>query len=489
MNLRFIIVINLFYTTLLNQIHKMNKTHNISTMFMSTTKIAHILIIFLLLTGATINTFSQENDEFVIDQVVAIVGKSIILESDVQNQYLSYRMQGGIAGSASEIKCKILEDILFQKLMVTQAEVDSIEISEVQVEADLDRRLAGFIQQFGSQEKMEDYYGKTIIEIKKELHDIVYEQMLAQQVQSGIVADVDVTPSEIRTFFKTIPKDSIPQINTEYVIAQIVKNPPISITEKIRIKEQLMDYRKRILDGSSFSTLAIMYSQDPGSAKNGGELGFYGRGQLYPEFEAVAFKLKEGEISNVLETEAGYHIIQMIKRKGDYINVRHILLTPKVSPQDLAIAKHELDSIASLIRNDSITFTEAVEMFSEAENKNNGGILINQYTMSTSFDAEQLDPQVSFVIDKMEVGEISNPVPMKTEDKKDAYRILLLKEKSQPHKANIADDYTRIRQWALQDKQMKTIDKWIDNKAKDTYVRIIDEYKTCGFDHSWGENK
>jgi len=446
--------------------------------------------LLMLLIGVVFFTeiVAQEKDEFVIDQVVAVVGKSIILESDIQNQYLNYRMQGGISGSASDIKCKILEDVLFQKLMVTQAEVDSVEIGEVQVEADLDRRLAGFIQQFGSQEKMEDYYGKTISEIKKELHDIVYEQMLAQQVQSGIVANVDVTPSEIRSFFIAIPSDSIPLVKTEYVIAEIVKNPPISITEKLRIKEELMNMRKRILEGSSFSTLAVMYSQDPGSAKKGGELGFYGRGQLYPEFEAVAFKLNEGEISNVLETEAGYHIIQMIKRKGDYVNVRHILLTPKVSPLDLAKAKHELDSIKTLINNDSITFEMAVTKFSDAENKNNNGIIINPYTMSTTFEAEQLDPQVSFVIEKMKVGELSNPVPMTTEDKKDAYRILKLVEKTQPHKANLTDDYTRIRQWALQDKQMKTMDEWIDEKAVDTYIRIIDEYKSCGFDHDWGKN-
>ena len=450
--------------------------------------LTRILTLIIILSTVSV-TFSQEQDDevMVIDQVVAVVGKSIILESDIQNQYLNYRMQGGIGGTAAGIKCQILEDVLFQKLMVTQAEVDSIEVSELQVETDLDRRLAGFIQQFGSQEKMEEYYGKTIIEIKKELHDIVYEQMMAQQVQSGIINDVDITPSEISTFFKSIPKDSIPLIKTQYTIAELVKNPPISIEEKIRVKEQLNDIRKRILDGSSFSTLAIMYSQDPGSAKKGGELGFYGRGQLYPEFEAVAFKLKEGEISNVLETEAGYHIIQMIERKGDYINVRHILLSPKVSPTDLALAKHQLDSIATLIRSDSISFSDAVIQFSESENINNGGIIINPYTMSTTFEAEQLDPQVSFVIDKMDIGEISNPVPMKTEEKKDAYRILLLKGKTQPHEANLADDYTIIREWALQDKKMRTIDEWIDNKAQNTYVRIIDEYRTCAFDHDWGK--
>lgn len=430
---------------------------------------------------------NTESDEYIIDQIVAIVGNNIILESDIQNQYLNYKMQGGIAGSISQVKCNIMEDVMFQKLMVAQAEVDSIEVSDVQVEADLDRRLSSFIQQFGSQEKMEDYYGKSLTEIKSELYSIVKEQLLAQQVQSGIVSSVDVAPSEIRTFYESIPYDSIPIIKTEYVIAEIVKNPPISIEEKLRVKDQLNSIRKRILDGASFGTLAIMYSQDPGSAKKGGELGFYGRGQLYPEFEAVAFKLNEGEISNVLETEAGYHIIQMIERKGDYINVRHILLSPKVSVEDLNIAKNELDSIANLIRSDSISFEDAVARFSEGENSNNGGLMINPYTMSTTFEAEQLDPQVSFTIEKMEVGEISNPVPMKTEDNKDAYRIMMLKKRSKPHKANLEDDYSKIREWALQNKQMETIGEWIEDKASDTYIKIIDEYQGCEFAHKWSE--
>lgn len=436
-----------------------------------------------LMTGFSLMINAQESQ--VIDQVVAVVGKSIILESDIQNQYLNYRSQGGITGSATEVRCSILEDVMYQKLMVTQAEVDSVVVTDVQVEGDLQRRLSSFIQQFGSQEKMEQYYGKTLAEIKKELHVIVKEQMLAQQVQNDIVSGVTVTPSEIRAFFKSIPEDSIPMIKTEYKIAEIVKNPPISVEEKLRIKEQLMDLRKRILAGENFSTMAVLYSEDPGSAKKGGELGFYGRGQLYPEFEAVAFKLQDGEISNVLETEAGYHIIQMIERKGDYINVRHILLTPKVSPVDLYIAKQELDSVAGLIRNDSITFELAVEQFSDATNKNSGGILINEYTMGTTFEAEQLDPQVSFTIEKMTVGDLSNPVPMKTDKQKDAYRLLKLVEKTLPHKANLKDDYARVQQWALQDKQMKVINKWIDDKAKDTYVRIVDEYKGCAFEHKW----
>jgi len=439
-----------------------------------------ILMVMLMLPAIG---FAQE--EQVIDQVVAVVGKGIILESDIENQYINYKMQGGLSGSPSEKRCMILEDILYQKLMVTQAEYDSIEISDIQVDSEIDRRIQMFIGQFGSQEKLEEYYGKKMVEIRMELHDIIGEQLLAQQVQQGIVAGVTVTPSEIRSFYRTMPSDSIPLIVTEYVIAQIVKKPPINIEEKLRVKEQLLELRKRVLDGENFSTLAILYSQDPGSAKKGGELGFYGRGQLYPEFEAVAFKLKEGEVSNLVDTEAGYHILQMIERKGDFVNVRHILLAPKVSPSDLLKAKNELDSIAQLIRADSITFEYAVEAFSDGDNKNSGGLLLNPYTGSTTYEAEQLDPQVSFVIEKMKVGELSNPVPMKTEDNKDAYRILLLKKKTKPHKANLKEDYSRIQEWALQQKKRETIDDWINSMAKETYVRIIEDYQNCVFAHEW----
>ncbi|MEE4260771.1 MAG: peptidylprolyl isomerase [Bacteroidales bacterium] len=438
---------------------------------------------FILTVLLSIPSIAQQ--EQVVDQVVAVVGKNIVLESDIETQYLSYRMQSGISGSASEIRCVILEDIMYQKLMAAEAEVDSIEVSDIQVESELDRRLGMFINQFGSQEKLEAYYDKTLVEIKQELYDIVKDQLVTQQVQSGIIEGITVTPSEIRSFFRSLPTDSIPLIKTEFVIAEIVKKPPVNVEEKIRVKEQLLEFRKRILKGESFSTLAILYSQDPGSAKEGGELGFYGRGQLYPEFEAIAFKLKEGEVSNVVETEAGYHIIQMIERKGDYVNVRHILLVPKVAPEDLVKARNELDSVAVQIRADSITFDQAVEKFSDADNKNSGGLLINPYTGSTTFEAEQLDAQVSFTIEKMEVGELSNPVPMKTEDQKDAYRLLLLKEKREPHRASLEQDYSKIQEWALQDKQRRIVDNWINEKARKTYIRIIDHYKDCTFANEW----
>lgn len=418
----------------------------------------------------------------VIDKVIAVVGRNVILQSDIETQYAQYRLQGGIKGDAESIRCRILEDLLFQKLMLNQAEIDSVTVTDEQVESEMDRRLRYFINEIGSQEKLEAYYNKSINDIKDELRRLITDQMKVEKVQSEIMGKITITPSEVREMFRKMPKDSLPTVNTEYEIAQIIKKPPISIDEKLAVKEQLYKIRKRILDGERFSTLAVLYSEDPGSAKKGGELGFYGRGELYPEFEAVAFNLKEGEISEIVETEAGFHVMQMIERRGEFINVRHILLTPKVSPEALEKAYNQLDSIAKLIRNDSITFEQAVKQFSDDENKINGGIVINQYTGSNMFEAEDLDQQMAFVIDKLEVGAISNPVPMKTDDNKDAYRLLTIKRKNLPHKANLKDDYSRIQMWALQQKRAQAIEKWVADKSTKNYIRIDEEYVNCGFD-------
>jgi len=452
------------------------------------------LLVFILLVAFQLSVSAQDSltgmpKGKVIDQVVSVVGNAPILQSDVENQYLSYRMQGSIAGTRQNMKCEILESLLYQKLMVAQAEFDSIKVDKIQVSAELERRLSGFINQFGSQEKLEKYYGKSITEIKSEIHDIVKDQMLAQQVQQKIIGDITVTPSEITEYYNSLPKDSIPMIKTEYIIRQIVRKPPVNLEEKLRVKKELLELRKRILNGESFSTLAILYSEDPGSAKNGGELGFYGRGQLYPAFEAAAYKLKPGEISGVVETKAGYHIIQMIARKGDYINVRHILLVPKVSIHDLQKARIKLDTVVKEIRSDSMTFERAVEKYSQGKNRNSGGYLLNPRTGSTEFEGEQLDPQVSFIVNKLKPGEISNPVPFKTANQKDAFRLLYLEKRVAPHKANLKQDYPKFEQWALQAKQRKAIDIWINRHAKNTFVRISPQYQQCHFHHTWLHGK
>ncbi len=420
-----------------------------------------------------------------IDRIVAIVGQNIILQSDIEAQYLQYRLQGGIKGSANTIRCEILEDLMFQKLMLNQAEMDSITVTDEQINSEVDRMISYFTSQLGSQENLEKYYNKTMPEIREELFRVRKEQNLVEQVQQTILANVEVTPSEVKKYYQSMPKDSIPMVNPKYEIAHLVKKPPITLDQKLEVKDRLYKMRKRILDGERVSTLALLYSEDLGSAKKGGELGFHGKGEFAPEFEAAAFNLRDGEISEVIETEFGFHIIQMIERKGDYVNVRHILLTVKVDPEALQTAYDELDSIAQLIHNDSLTFDEAVRRFSDEKDRVGGGILVNPMTGGTLFDASELDQQVSVTINKMKVGEISAPVPMKTSDNKDACRLLCLKKKTEPHIANLKDDYILIRDLAMQKKREEVINKWIENKSGKAYIKICDDFKDCNFNFNW----
>ncbi len=440
---------------------------------------------FLIISFVLFAVSSRAQEPQVIDRVVAVVGQNIILQSDIEAQYMQLRLQGGIQGSASSIRCEILEDLMFRKLMLNQAEMDSITVTDEQVNAEVDRLVRYFISQLGSQENLEKYYKKSMSEIKEELFRMRKDQMLEEQVQQAMLANVEVTPGEVRKCYYDIPHDSVPMVNSKYEIAHIVKKPAITLEQKLEVKDRLYKMRKRILDGERFSTLALLYSEDPGSAKKGGELGFHGRGEFAPEFEAAAFNLRDGEISEVVETEFGFHIIQMIERRGEFVNVRHILLTVKVSPEALQEAYDELDSIAKLINNDSITFDEAVRKFSDENDKISGGILVNPNTGSTLFDASELDQQVSFTINRMQVGELSEPVPMKTDDNKDAYRLLYLKRKTAPHKANLKDDYTLIRDWAMQQKREEIINKWIANKSQKAYIKVIDDFKDCDFMFDW----
>lgn len=445
--------------------------------------------IFALVALTTCFTTIYAQQPQVIDRIVAVVGKNIVMQSDIEEQYMQFRLQGGIKGSASSIRCEILEDQLFRKLMLNQAELDSITVTDEQVEAEMEYRLRYYLSQLGSQEKLEKYFNKTMSEIKDELRIVIKDQKLIEEVQRKIVEGVSATPSDVREFYNSLPADSIPMVSAQYEIAQLVKKPPITLDQKLEVKDRLYGLRSRILKGERFSTLALLYSEDPGSAKKGGELGFKGRGELVPEFEAAAFALKDGEISEVVETEYGFHIIQMIERRGDNVNVRHILLTVKVSPEALQQAYTELDSIANLIRNDSITFDEAVRKFSDEDDKVNGGYLVNPNTGSTMFAAEELDQQVSVVVNRLQVGEVSSPVPMKTKNDKDAYRLLIIKKKTQPHKANLKDDYSLIQQWTMQKLRQDAINKWIDAKSSKAYVKICDDYRDCDFQFDWNINK
>lgn len=440
---------------------------------------------FLIISCLFVLSPLKAQESQVIDRIVAVVGQNIILQSDIETQYLQYRLQGGIKGSASTIRCEILEDLMFQKLMLNQAEMDSITVTDEQVNSEVDRWISYFISQLGSQENLEKYYKKPMSEIKEDLFRVRKDQLLVEQVQQAVLANVEVTPSEVKRYYSDMPKDSIPMVNSKYEIAHLVKKPPITLDQKLEVKDRLYKMRKRILDGERFSTLALLYSEDPGSAKKGGELGFHGKGEFAPEFEAAAFNLRDGEISEVIETELGFHIIQMIERRGEFVNVRHILLTVKVDPEYLQVAYDELDSIANLINNDSLTFDEAVRRFSDEKDRINGGILVNPATGGTLFDASELDQQVSVVVNRMKVGEMSAPVPMKTSDNKDACRLIYLKRKTEPHKANLKDDYMLIRNMTMQKKREEVINKWIESKSGKAYIKVCDDFRDCDFRFEW----
>ena len=454
--------------------------------------------IFFGLLFLALPMMAQNRQPQVVDKVVAVVGKNIILQSDIESQYMQYRLNGS-TGSAQAMRCQILEELLLQKLMLNQAEMDSITVTDDKVEASMNQKLRYFISRMGSQEKLEAYFNKTIAEIKDELRQAEKDRMLQEQVQAGIMEKVVVTPKEVKSFFQTIPDDSIPMVETQYEIAQIVKRPPVSLDEKLQVKDRLYQIRKRILDGeSSFATMAVLYSEDPGSASNGGELGFAGKGVYATEFENVAFNLHDGEISDVVETEFGFHIIQLIERRGETINCRHILLTAKVPVEALEKAQLELDSVDQLVRNGDMTFDEACLKFSDEDTKNNGGFIINPITSGKELsmsDLQELEPEfpefknLGFVISRLAVGDISDPVPMTTNENKDAFRLVMVKKKLDAHKANLQDDYNLIQTWALNMKKREVIGMWISEKAGKAYIRIDENFAGCEYFYDWNLQK
>ena len=454
-----------------------------------------LIIVAIMMTAFA--AMAQEGKTQVIDKVVAVVGKNIILQSDIENQYIQYRMQGSIEGSGSAMRCAILEELLFQKLMLNQAEMDSIVVTDAEVDVELNRRITELIGRAGSQEKLESIFNKTMSEIKDELRRLVKEKTLQDRVRANILNGVTVAPAEVKAFFRSLPDDSIPMVDTEYEIMQIVKRPPVSVDEKLAVKDQLYQIRKRILEGeSSFSAMAVLYSEDPGSARKGGELGFTGRGEFAPEFEAVAFNLKDGEISEVVETQFGFHIIQLIERRDDYVNCRHILMTAKVPVEALEKAQADLDSAAMLIRNGDMTFEEACKKFSDDDSKTNGGYIVNPIEGGYRITIPEIQElgeyptfgefkNLAFVISKLNVGEVSSPLPMTTNDGKDAFRLVMVKKKVDAHKATLEGDYSRIQTWAMNQKNQMVIKNWIRSKAKKAFIRIDEDFADCDFQFQW----
>ncbi len=418
-----------------------------------------------------------------IDKIIAVVGKQPVLLSELEGTLLMQEKN-----ERPLTKCQAFEQLLFTKLLITQAERDSVTIADAEVDAEMTKRMSYYIMQFGSEEKMEEFYGKRVNVIKDELRNDVHDQMLAQRMQQKISGDLKLTPAEVRLFFNSIPQDSLPLINSEIEIEQLVRKPPVSKTEKEKTKQILEGYRQRVLKGESMNVLAALYSEDPGSAKQGGLIENVFRGQMMPEFEANAFQLKAGEISEVFETPYGFHFIQLVARRGELRDLRHILLAPKMTNADYFKAKSDLDSIKKLIEEGVHTFEQAVKLFSDdAETKQNGGLMVNQASGSTKWtieDVANIDEKLVQTFNNMQAGQYSPIVQFTGIDGKPGFRFFRLKSRIDPHKANLKEDYARLLQMATAKQQRTETTEWITKRSKITYIKIDEAYK-CTFEKNW----
>ncbi len=423
-----------------------------------------------------------------IDRIIGVVGSNPVLQSELESQYQQMVSQQEAVNN--DTHCKLMEELLYQKLLLAQAQKDSLTVTDAQVDQELDRRMRYYIMQFGSEEKFAAFYGKSVEDYKQDLRDNVRDLLLSQQMQSKVTGEINVTPNDVKIYFNSIPKDSIPLINAEVEVGQIVKKPAITPEAKKEAKDKITAIRDRIMKGeASFAALAALYSEDPGSANKGGLYEHIQRGQFVPEWDAQAFKIKPKEVSEVFETMYGYFIIQLIERRGEEVDARSMLIVPKVEPTDLLKAKLSLDTIFTKLSMDTTTFNEMAARYSDdEESKNSGGLILNPQTGASRFQMDelgQMDQNVAFAIDKLKVGEYTKPIPFATRDGKQAYHILYLKTRTSHHQANLKDDYQKIQAIALSKKQEKAIQTWIKKKLAGTYVHISDDYKNCAYSNKW----
>ncbi len=447
-----------------------------------------LFVVCILNLNAGFAQQADTNDYQIIDGVIAVVGRNMIKESELETSFLQAKSQVGIMENAFDTRCNIFESMLINKLMLHQAEIDSIEVTDEEITRELDSRIKQMIRMYGSQEVMEKMMKKSVSEIKTIYRDLIRENIMIAQIDQKLTGTINITPQEVVDFYQSIPQDSLPVIEQEYRFAQIVKLPEISDEEKEAVKSRLNDYRERILKGSKFSTLATLYSDDPASAKQGGELGFFSRGDMVAEFENAAFSLQEGEISPIIETQYGFHIIQLIERRGNQVNCRHILLQPKISELQMEQARKELSEIKDEIAKGEITFEDAVVKYSDDASKINGGVIVNPYNASASFSKDAINETMQNVdkvdFDAMKEGDITEPVRFKS-DLADAYRLIKVTRKTSAHKVNLTEDYDKIQESALNSKKTDIIKEWAEKRIKNTYININPEYRDCNFKLNW----
>lgn len=443
-------------------------------------KFTFYIAIFFTLLHSSVAT-AQNN---VIDEVIWVVGDEAILKSDVEMA----RIEGQSRGQRwdGDPYCIIPEQLAIQKLFLHQAAIDSIDVTESEVFQGVDQQINYYIQNIGSKEKMEEYFGKTSTQIREQLYDMLKNEKIVTEVRKNLVSNIKVTPAQVRRFFKDMPEDSIPFVPTKVEVQILVQNPVISQEEIDRIKDELRGYTERINSGESkFSTLAIFYSEDKGTAQRGGETGFIGRIEVVPEFANVAFNLTDTKtVSKIVETEYGFHIIQLVEKRGDKVNVRHILRKPRVSDEEIEKSIHFLDSVADELRRNLYTFEECAPYISQdKDTRNNYGIMVNEDGTS-KFEMKDLPSEVAKVVANMNIGEISKPFVMIDKKGKEVVAVVKLKNKVNGHRATMADDYQLLQNVVLEKLSMEKIENWIREKQKTTYIRINEDWRNCEFKYS-----
>lgn len=415
-----------------------------------------------------------------LDGIVVKVDNQIVLQSDVENVYLQEVARAEGKPLPPGLKCKILQSLVLNKLMLARAEVDSVTVTDQRVNSEVDRRMAYFAQQIGSEKRLEEQYGKSIKALKDDLRPQVKDQLTQQEMQQTITSKVAVTPREVAQYFSKVPKDSLPYFSTEVEVGEIIILAQVNDKAKQAALAKLNDLRAQIKGGADFATLAKEFSQDPGSAKEGGYLGFFKRGELVPEYEAASMKLEPGQLSPVVQSQFGFHLIQFIERKGNTFSTRHILLKPEAGAADASAAAQTLTKLRRQILSDSITFAKAAkENSTDKITGGNGGLLQNRQDGGTRLPLDKLDPAIFFTIDTMKVGSITPPLPYRTDDGKDAMRILWLKSNTAPHQANLQEDYQKIAAAALNEKRNKALDEWFLQNRGTVYLEIAPEYAQC----------
>ncbi len=417
-----------------------------------------------------------------IDDIIAQVGEEIVLLSEIEEQFALAVAQQGTAIPA-EAKCSIIDQLLSQKLILNQAALDSIVVAEEEIETQLNARIdriLGFMQ--GDVAQFEAYYGKSVNEVKSDFRQDLRAQITTERMQSIILGEVNITPAEVKDFFSKIPVDSLPYFNSEVELGEIIYKPKVNSEERLMAMEKAQEIRNRIVEGGEdFAELASTYSDDKGSAKLGGELGWAKRNTFVPEFEAAAYTLENGEISELVETDFGFHIIQLIERRGNSVKVRHVLISPKITEADLDLAYTKVEEFRNQIAVDSITFSRAVKRYGDENQQsyNNDGIMVNPATGNGFFEIGDLEPDIYFAIDTLEINQMTAPMKFNAPSGETLYRLVLLKSRTKPHKADLSLDYSRIRKAALESKKNIFINNWVEEKIGSTYIEFEDPYGTC----------